>query len=350
MQLMIKKLLIILILIIAFDNNFSKVIAANKDFDDFGLISIMYHRFNESKYPSTNIQLDVFKEQLNIIEEEGIKFIHPNNFEKSLKEKKNERKILFTVDDGLLSFYENAWPILKEKKIPFILFVNTREVGSYNYMNWDQIRELHNNENVEIGNHSHSHEYLVDEASDVIIKDIKKSIKIFKENLGENSNFFSYPFGEYSSEFKKIIQELGFNYAFGQHSGVIDETKDLWELPRFPINEKYGEIKRFKTLMKTLPFKYKRILPEDKYLLQSKNPPKVKIEFYENINNLKQTTCFSNEENKWRNSKINFKENNTLEINIVEKFIGERGRINCSLKEKNNFWRWLGIQFVISDK
>ena len=350
MQLIIRKLFIILILIIAFSNDFSKAFASNKDFDDYGLISIMYHRFNETKYPSTNIQLDVFKEQLNIIEEEGIKFIHPDNFEKSIKEKKSERKILFTVDDGLLSFYENAWPILKEKRIPFVLFVNTREVGSYNYMNWDQIRELHNDENVEIGNHSHSHEYLVDEASDVIIKDIKKSIKIFKENLGENSNFFSYPFGEYSSEFKKIIQELGFKYAFGQHSGVIDETKDLWELPRFPINEKYGEIKRFKTLMKTLPFKYKRILPEDKYLLQSKNPPKVKIEFYENINNLNQTTCFSNEDNKWRNSKINFIENNILEISIIEKFIGERGRINCSLKEKNNFWRWLGIQFVISDK
>ena len=339
-----------MIFIIAFSNDFSKAIAANKDFEDYGLISIMYHRFNETKYPSTNIQLDVFKEQLNVIDEEGIKFIHPDNFEKSIKEEKSERKILFTVDDGLLSFYENAWPILKEKKIPFILFVNTREVGSYNYMNWDQIRELHNNENVEIGNHSHSHEYLVDEASDIIVKDIKKSIKIFKENLGKNSNFFSYPFGEYSSEFKKIIQDLGFKYAFGQHSGVIDETKDLWELPRFPINEKYGEIKRFKTLMKTLPFKYKRILPEDKYLLQSKNPPKVKIEFYENINNLNQTTCFSNEENRWRNSKINFKENNILEINIIEKFIGERGRINCSLKEKNNFWRWLGIQFVISDK
>ena len=51
--------------------------------------------------------------------------------------------------------------------------------------------------------------------------------------------------------FKKIIKELGFKYAFGQHSGVIDETKDLLELPRFPINEKYGEIDRFKTLMKT---------------------------------------------------------------------------------------------------
>ena len=214
----------------------------------------MYHRFDENKYPSTNIQMDIFKQQLEIIENQGIKFIHPKDFKKSLSENKKERKILFTVDDGLLSFYKNAWPILKEKKIPFILFVNTREVGSFNYMNWDQIKELYKSENVEIGNHSHSHEYLVEESAGFIKEDILKSIEIFKKKLGTNSDFFSYPFGEYSLDFKKIIKDLGFKYAFGQHSGVIDETKDLWELPRFPINEKYGEIKRFKTLMNTLPF------------------------------------------------------------------------------------------------
>ena len=320
------------------------------NFNDFGLISIMYHRFDENKYPSTNIQIDVFNEQLKVIEKEKIKFIHPKNFEKSLSEKKQQRKILFTVDDGLLSFYQNAWPILKKKKIPFILFVNTREVGTYNYMNWEQILELHKDENVEIGNHSHSHEYLVEENPETIKKDIVKSIKIFEEKLGQNSEFFSYPFGEYSLEFKKIIKDLGFKYAFGQHSGVIDETKDLWELPRFPINEKYGEIKRFSTLMKTLPLKFKKISPEDRYLLQSKNPPRVNIEFYENIKNLNQLNCFSNEGNKWRNSKILFKEENLLEIEIAEKFIGERGRINCSLREKDGFWRWLGIQYVISEK
>ena len=351
MHLIIKKLLIIFVLIISSETNHSKVFALNNyDFDDFGLISIMYHRFNEKKYPSTNIEIDVFNEQLKIIEKEKIKFIHPKNFEKSLSQNKAERKILLTVDDGLLSFYQNAWPILKEKKIPFILFVNTREVGSFNYMNWEQILELHNNENVEIGNHSHSHEYLVEENSETIKEDIGKSIKIFEEQLGENSKFFSYPFGEYSSEFKEIIKDLGFKYAFGQHSGVIDETKDLWELPRFPINEKYGEIKRFSTLMKTLPLKFKKISPEDRYLLQSKNPPKVNIEFYENIKNLKQLNCFSNEGNKWRNSKILFKKENLLEIEISEKFIGERGRINCSLREKDGFWRWLGIQFVISER
>ena len=309
----------------------------------------MYHRFNETKYPSTNIQLTVFKEQLKIIENEGIKFIEPKKFGKSISENKKQRKLLLTIDDGLSSFYENAWPILKKKRIPFILFVNTREVGSFNYMTWDQIIELDKADFVEIGNHSHSHEYLVDEDTEAIKEDISRSIEIFNEKLGKNSIFFSYPFGEYSLEYKKIIKELGFKFAFGQHSGVIDETKDLWELPRFPINEKYGELSRFKTLMKTLPFKYQKISPEEKYLLQSKNPPKVKIFFKDNIKNLDKISCFSNEGNKWRNSKISFIEKNLLEIDINEKFVGERGRINCSLKESDGFWRWLGIQFVIAD-
>ena len=62
------------------------------------------------------------------------------------------------------------------------MFVSTREVGAFNYMTWDQIREISKEDFVEIGNHSHTHEYLVDENKDVIISDIKKSISIFKRN------------------------------------------------------------------------------------------------------------------------------------------------------------------------
>ena len=310
----------------------------------------MYHRFEENKYPSTNIRMSDFLEHIKIIEENNINFINPKNFENELKNNKTQRKILLTIDDGFLSFYENAWPILKKKKIPFILFVSTREVGAFNYMTWDQIREISKENFVEIGNHSHTHEYLVEEKSELIKIDIEKSISIFKKELGRNSDFFSYPFGEYSIEFKNIIKSLNFKYAFGQHSGVMDETKDFYEFPRFPINEKYGEIKRFKSLMKTLPFKYKAVLPEEKYLLQSQNPPDVKIKFYEGIKNLKSLNCFSNEADKWRQSEINFLNETTLQININEKFIGERGRINCSLRDPSGFWRWLGIQFVVSEK
>ena len=307
----------------------------------------MYHRFEENKYPSTNIKINDFKEHLKIIEENNIKFINPKDFEYELKNNKLQRKILLTIDDGFLSFYKNAWPILREKKIPFILFVSTREVGAFNYMTWDQIREISKENFVEIGNHSHTHEYLADENNNIIKKDIQKSIAIFNKELGNNSIFFSYPFGEYSNDFKNIIKDFDFKYAFGQHSGVMDETKDFYELPRYPINEKYGEIKRFKSLAKTLPFKYKKIYPEEKYLSQNKNPPNVKIEFFSNIKNLKSVKCYSNEGNKWRQSDIKFESSNTLVINIAEKFIGERGRINCSLRDPSGLWRWLGIQFVI---
>ena len=310
----------------------------------------MYHRFNENKYPSTNIKIQDFIEHIKILETNNFHFVNPNNFENELKKNKTTRKVLLTIDDGFSSFYENAWPILKKKKIPFILFVSTREVGAFNYMTWDQIREIMKEDFVEIGNHSHTHEYLVEETNDLILADIKKSILIFKRELGKNSDFFSYPFGEYSLEFKKIIKSLGFKYAFGQHSGVMDETKDFYELPRYPINEKYGEIKRFNSLTKTLPFKYKSIFPDEKYLLKSKNPPKVKIEFFNNIKNLKSLSCYSNEGNKWRQSNIKFENDTTLLINIDEKFLGERGRINCSLRDTSGFWRWLGIQFVIGEK
>jgi hypothetical protein len=102
--------------------------------------------------------------------------------------------------------------------------------------------------------------------------------------------------------------------------------------------------------MKTLPFKYKKIEPNEKYLSQDKNPPKVKIYFYDNIQDLKSLTCYSNEGDKWRQSNIKFENASTLLININEKFVGERGRINCSLRNPSGFWRWLGIQFVVSEK
>ena len=310
----------------------------------------MYHRFEENKYPSTNIKIKNFKEHIEFIKKEGIKFVNPSNFENELNENKNERKILITIDDGYQSFFDNAWPILKKDKIPFILFVSTREVGKKGYMTWENIREIEKYDFVEIGNHSHTHDYLIDFENQEIKKDLVTSIKIFEEKLGKNSIFFSYPFGEYSNNLKKIVIDLGFKYAFGQHSGVTDYTKNLFEMPRFPINEKYGEEKRFKTILKTLPFPYKSIQPEERYISDENNPPKVNIQFYENIKNLDNINCFSNEEDKWRNSKIKFDGKNNLNISLEGKFVTERGRINCSLRESNGFYRWLGIQFVVKEK
>ena len=86
----------------------------------------MYHRFEENKYPSTNIKIDDFKEHIKIIEQENIKFINPKDFKNELVNNKLQRKILLTIDDGFLSFYENAWPILKKKNTVYFICEHTR--------------------------------------------------------------------------------------------------------------------------------------------------------------------------------------------------------------------------------
>ena len=306
----------------------------------------MYHRFNESKYPSTNIQMDIFKQQIEIIEDSNYKFNNPSEFEKMFSTPKIKKEILITIDDAFLSFYQEAWPFLKKNKIPFILFVSTEPVGKRGYMTWNQIREVESEDFAFIGHHSHTHDYLINETNDQFISDIEKANKIFLKELGYIPNLFSYPFGEYSKFMRNYISK-NFKFAFGQHSGVIDLNKDKFELPRFPINEKYGELKRFKSIINYFPLEYKEIFPEEKYLSQENNPPKFQVKFFKEQKNLDNINCYSNEGNKWEKSKTNFS-NYTLTIKFREPFVPRRGRINCSLND-NGKWRWFGIQFPIKE-
>ncbi len=310
-----------------------------------GILALMYHRFDENKYPSTNIRIEAFKKHLNIIKDNNFEFLNPKNFENEFKNVSDKKKILLTVDDAFSSFYINAWPILKENKIPILLFVSTETVGKKGYMNWDEIINISKEDFVLIGNHSHSHEYLTKYKFQDFKKDIDQSIKIFQDKLNYNPSFFSYPFGEYSLEQKKYISSK-FNFAFGQHSGVIDLNKDKYELPRFPINEKYGDFERFTFLINLLPIQYKLLSPEDKLIIDTNNPPSVTIEFFKEQKNINLINCFSNEGGEWKNSKLNYLDN-FIKIELDEKFLPRRGRINCSMKD-GNVWRWFGTQFTLN--
>ena len=311
---------------------------------DEGILSIMYHRFNENKYPSTNIQMDIFKEHIRIIKNSGFNFHNPNNFKEQFSNIKLKKEILITIDDAFESFYSEAWPYLKKNKIPFILFVSTQPVGKNGYMTWDQIREVEKETFALIGHHSHSHGYLIDETNDEFMSDIEKANKIFLKELDYIPKLFSYPFGEYSKFMRDYISK-NFEFAFGQHSGVIDVNKDKFELPRFPINEKYGELKRFKSIINYFPLEYKKLFPLEKQLTKSTNPPDFKVEFFEEQKNLNDINCYSNEANKWKKSNTIFS-GNRLTIEFRAPFVPRRGRVNCSLNDDGK-WRWFGVQFPI---
>jgi len=338
------KLFIILFLLItnskAEDNNIKQYS------NDEGVLSIMYHRFDENKYPSTNIQMEVFLKQIQLIKDLNYSFIHPEDFEKNFNIPKKQKKILITVDDAFQSFYEVAWPFLKENRIPFILFVSTEPVGNRGYMTWEQIREVEKEKFAVIGHHSHSHEYLIDKTNEDFEEDIETANRIFNEKIGYVPSLFSYPFGEYSEFMRNYISKK-FTYAFGQHSGVIDVNKEKFQLPRFPINENYGELKRFTSIIKTYPLEYKELLPVEKKLNKSNNPPSFSVEFFKDQKNIKNINCYSNEGNQWEKSNIKFNDT-ILYINFREAFLPRRGRINCSLNDDGK-WRWFGTQFIVKD-
>ena len=87
----------------------------------YGVITLMYHRFNENKYPSTNIRNEIFIKQLDEINKLNIEFINFKKFEEVLKSSIKSNYVLLTIDDAFESFFVNAWPILKKKKNSFLV-------------------------------------------------------------------------------------------------------------------------------------------------------------------------------------------------------------------------------------
>ena len=288
--------------------------------------------------------MKIFNDQMEIIQNSGYNFYNPNKFKKNFSKPKQQKKILITIDDAFQSFYLEAWPYLKKNRIPFILFISTEPLGKKGYMTWDQIKEVEAEEFAFIGHHSHTHGYLIDGTNDQFVKDIKQANKIFLDELGYIPSLFSYPFGEYSKFMRDYIAQ-NFEFAFGQHSGVIDINKDKFELPRFPINENYGDLKRFKSIINSFPLEYEQLFPLEKKLTKENNPPQFKVKFFKEQKNLENINCYSNELDKWEKSNTNIS-NQILTIKFRGSFNPRRGRINCSLND-NGKWRWFGIQFRI---
>ena len=64
-------------------------------------------------------------------------------------------------------------------------------------------------------------------------------------------------------------------------------------------------------------------MPEEKYIDDENNPPQIIIEFFDDLKNIKLLNCYSNEQNSWRKSKLEYLENFKIKINLIDKFTTE---------------------------
>ena len=199
-------------------------------------VVFMYHKFGIDKYPTTSVTIDQFNSHI-------VEFTKEKYSVKSLEYIVDtiindgnlpENTIGISIDDADKSFYEVGWPIFKKNNMPVTLFVNTSTIhkNNKNYLNWDQIRQLQE-EGVAIGAHSHSHYHMSDLTIDEVRKEIEISNNIFLKELGAIPSLFAFPYGEANEKIINLLNEYKFKVAFGQHSGVINETSNFYYLQDF---------------------------------------------------------------------------------------------------------------------
>ena len=315
--------------------------------DKSGANVFMYHRFDESKYPSTNIDTKELESHLMYLKENNFNI---ESIDEILNKKENKKPFLrntvgFTVDDAFLSFYKNGWPIFKKYNVPVTLFVSTDIVNEshWNYMSWEDLREFIN-QGGSIGLHSASHAHLTSYDILDVRKDLISSIKVIKKELGITPKIFAYPFGEASNDIINLLGSLNIDFAFGQHSGVINQNSNSYYLPRFALNEAYGKLDRFIFSANTKPLVVKNFLPTEIYLTDNKEP-KIEFDIVSKINK-GSLNCFSNSGGEWGNIDFSINEKNQIILNLMKPFLSGRGKINCTAKDNNN-WLWFGHQFTV---
>ncbi|MEL0076636.1 MAG: polysaccharide deacetylase family protein, partial [Alphaproteobacteria bacterium] len=91
---------------------------------------LMYHRFGEDQYPSTNIRLEQFEAHLEMLSSGGYNVIPLADIVAKLQngESLPDRTVAITIDDAYLSVYEEAWPRLRRHNFPAKIFVATRQI------------------------------------------------------------------------------------------------------------------------------------------------------------------------------------------------------------------------------
>jgi len=320
--------------------------------------SFIYHRFDDSRYPSTNISVDIFTKQLEFLRERNIPAVSTQDISERIARGKElpEHAVMLTVDDSYLSFYAAGMPVIRKFGIPVSLFVNTDSVGTPGYMSWEQIREVAA-EGVEIGNHTASHAYLVEKTAGEtdgqwrrrVYDDIYKAQQTFERELGFAPNIFAYPYGEYSAEIVDVLKELGFIAAYAQQSGVIHPQHDPFSLPRFPMGGPFATLDDFKSkvVMKALVVTEQQ--PFNPIIFDATAPPVLNLYLPGVSGSAAQFNCFAQGGNRCTVSVNQERGAGWYQVTGDSPLKGRRNKYTLTRQIPGGGWQWFSQLWINAD-
>lgn len=305
---------------------------------DSNIIVLMYHRFDEEKYPSTSISKVLFEEHIKYLANQNIKILPLTELLKYFRGEHNLPKqcVFITIDDGFKSFYENGFPILKKNKLPFSIFISSSYVSnqkSSDYMSWTMLKEISEHNGLVL-NHSKNHESLLGINDFKLKKEIEENQIIIQNKIGIQPKVFSYPYGESDKKVEEIIKLLDYEIAFSQHSAPVHKNQNKYRLPRYSLNDEYGNLKRFKKILKSKPLEIYENSFDDTIVSLGNLQFSFKSVFPSNMIN-----CYVN------NSALLEKETNSgkkVKLYLKNLQVGERYRINCTYIDKQGDIFWYG--------
>ena len=132
-----------------------------------------------------------------------------------------------TFDDGFLSTYEHAMPILARHRLPATVFVVAATLdGPGSVMDWvkdasvprralsaAQILELVD-AGFEIGSHSNTHRDLTTLQEREVVADLRRSREALEDLIGRPITTFAYPGGRHDERVRRAARTVGFEHSF----------------------------------------------------------------------------------------------------------------------------------------
>lgn len=316
-----------------------------------GASIVMYHRFGEGDHPSTNTTLEQLDAHIKALNEGDYTVLALPEIVKRLKAGEGfpAKSVGVSIDDAYRSVYTEAWPRFKKAGIPFTLFVATDPVnrGLSRYMTWDMIREIAADPLVTIGSQTATHLHMIASSDQRNIEDLETSNARFREELGFQPNLIAYPYGEFADNVVRIVKDQGFIAGFGQHSGAFGAGTDIYRLPRFAMNESFGDVSRLRTAAGTLPLPVTDAVPADTVVDPGANPPNVGFTLPDGFPRADQLACFSNHEGKLKIERLGPR----VEVRMTQKLPQGRTRLNCTVPASGEGlggrWLWFGQLFYV---
>lgn len=202
-------------------------------------VALMYHALyaNEDEWSNLldeekpyAVSIETFERHLQLLQQWGRTVLDPEQFRQSWSP-----GVLITFDDGHVSHFTHALPLLTRYGMKGIFFVTTDEINNNpRFCTWDQLKIMHE-QGMSIHGHGQSHQFFADMSDDHAQQEFRTSFTEISVITPPWS--MSFPGGRFTQRDVALALANGYEYVFSSQANVITtRNKDsATPLPRFAI-------------------------------------------------------------------------------------------------------------------